>query len=75
MKPENLDKTVFRLIDNHTGDFVGAYERSYNTVFDFDSLEAARTSNCHGIFEDKKAYSVNKYRVIYQLLEEDCDET
>lgn len=29
-------------------------------------------TNCHGIFENEEKYAIAKYRVTYDLLEEDC---
>ena len=74
MKPkEKKPETVFRIIDTKTGAAVGSYSRSYCDEYDFTSPQAARTANCHRMFEDRKKYKIAKYRVIYELIEDDCD--
>ena len=74
MKPaERKPETVFRIIDRVTGEAVGSYSRAYCDEYDFGSAESARTANCHGKFEDKRKYAIAKYRVIYELIDEDVD--
>jgi hypothetical protein len=74
MKPrEKKPATVFRIIDRKTGEAKGSYSRAYCDEYDFASPEEARTANVHGMFEDRAKYSIAKYKVIYQLIEEDCD--
>jgi hypothetical protein len=34
----------------------------------------ARTANVHGMFLNETKYAINKYRVTYELLEEDVKE-
>jgi len=72
MKPkEKKPEIVFRIIDKQTGDAVGSYSRAYCDEFDFRSANEARTANCHGMFEDKEKYKIAKYRVTYELIEDD----
>ncbi len=72
MKPrEKKPKTVFRIIDRQTGEAQGSYSRAYCDEFDFYSPDQARTANCHGIFKDRKKYRIAKYRVTYELLDDD----
>ena len=74
MKPaEKKPEEVFRIIDRATGEAAGSYSRAYCDEFDFRSAESARSANCHGIFEDKKKYKIVKYRVTYELIEDDVD--
>lgn len=74
MKPkEKKPETVYRLVNAETGAFVGSYSRAYCDEFDFESVEQARSANCHGLFRDKSAYRVVKYRVIYELIDDDVD--
>jgi len=71
MKPrEKKPETVFRIINNETGEAVGSYSRAYCDEFDFRSEDEARNANCHGIFQDEKKYSIAKYRVTYELIED-----
>lgn len=62
---------VFRIIDRGTGDAIGSYSRANHDEYDFSSAESARGANCHGIFEDRQKYKIAKYRVTYELIEDD----
>ena len=74
MKPrEKKPETVFRIIDRNTGAAVGSYSRVYCDEYDFSSSEEARRANCHGMFEDRRKYKIAKYRVTYELIDDDCD--
>lgn len=74
MKPkEKKPETVFRIIDNQTGEAVGSYSREYCDEYDFESIEDAREANCHGMFEDKEKYSIAQYKVTYELINPNCD--
>lgn len=79
MKPkQKKPETVFRIIDKQSGEAVGSYSRAYCDEYDFESVERARNANCHGMFKDKKKYKIAKYKVTYELIEDDCldeDET
>ena len=67
----NKMKEVYRVIDRKTNEPVGAYSRACHDQFDFDSPEEAVESNVHGIFKDTEKYKVAKYKVTYELLEDD----
>ncbi len=72
MKPkEKKPEIVFRIINKQTGDAVGSYSRAYCDEYDFGSAIEARTANCHGIFKNKEKYKIAKYKVIYELIEDD----
>ena len=72
MKPrEKKPEVVFRIIDKQTGDAVGSYSRAFCDEYDFLSANEARTANCHGMFEDKVKYKIAKYKVTYELIEDD----
>jgi hypothetical protein len=66
-------QTVFRIHDRKTGAVQSAYSRAYHDERDFDSVSSARNANVHGIYKDRREYRVAKYRVIYELIEDDCD--
>lgn len=68
---EKKPEIVFRIINKQTGDAVGSYSRAYCDEFDFRSANEARTANCHGMFENKEKYKIAKYKVIYELIEDD----
>lgn len=72
MKPrEKKPEIVYRIIDNQTGDAVGSYSRAYCDEYDFGSAEGARNANCWGIFKDRKKYRIAKYKVTYELVDDD----
>lgn len=72
MKPkEKKPETIFRLIDKKSGEAVGSYSRACCDEFDFNSPEEARNANVHGMFKNENKYKVAKYRVTYELIEDD----
>lgn len=72
MKPaEKKPETVFRIIDRKSGEAVGSYSRAYCDEYDFTSADSARNANCHGMFKNKKVYKIAKYKVTYELIEDD----
>jgi hypothetical protein len=74
MKPkEKKPSTVCRIIDRNTGEFVGSYSRAYCDEYDFKSAYEARLANCGGEFTDEKKYKIARYKVTYELIEDDCD--
>jgi hypothetical protein len=74
MKPkEKKPEEVFRIINRATGKPEGVYSRAYCDEYDFYSADSARSSNCHDIYKDRAKYGIAKYRVTYELIEEDCD--
>jgi len=75
MKPkQKKPKTVYRIIDKDTGEAVGSYSRAYCDEYDFATVEEARNANCHGIFLNKDKYKIAKYRVVYELVNNNCDQ-
>ena len=74
MSRNNKDKEVYRIIDKENGSHQGVYDRSYNNSYDFDSPCSARSANCHGIYKDWDKYKINKYKVTFTLIEEDCED-
>lgn len=74
VKPrEKKPETVYRIINRTTGEPVGSYSRAYCDEYDFHSPREARSANVHGIFEDRTKYKIARYRVTYELLDDDCD--
>lgn len=72
MKPkEKKPDTVYRIINGQTGETQGVYSRSCCDEYDFRSPKAARKSNCHGIYKNESVFKIAKYRVIYELIEDD----
>lgn len=68
-----MTKEIYKIHDRDTGAVQSAYMRSYWTQVEFNSPEQARSSNCHGIFGDKAKYRIARYKVTYELIEEDVD--
>lgn len=74
MKPREIKpEIIYRIIDRATGKEQGSYSRACCDEYDFKSPQEAREANCHDIFKDKNRYSIAKYRVVYELIDDDCD--
>jgi len=74
MKPkEKKPEIVFRIIDKKTGEAQGSYSRAYCDEYDFSSAQGARNANVHGVFQNKERYKIARYRVTYELIEDDVD--
>jgi hypothetical protein len=67
------EKTIYTLINNASGIREGAYSRAYYTQYEFGSARAARASNVNEIFKDKRRYRVQKWKVTYELINDDVD--
>ncbi len=73
MKPkEKKPEEVFRIINRKTGKTVGSYSRACCDEYDFRSVSQARHANVYNMFMDEKKYAIARYKVTYELLEEDC---
>jgi len=70
---EKKSEIIYRIIDREYDRAVGSYSRAYHDEFDFTSIDNARNANCHGMFKDKKQFKIAKYKVTYELIEDDCD--
>ena len=66
-----MERIVYKIIDKKTGNFTGSYTRGNYDKFEWDTEYAARNANFHGMFKDESKYDVKKYRVTYELIEED----
>jgi hypothetical protein len=64
---------VYRIISNNTNEPQRVYSRAYHDVYDFNSIESARNSNVHDTYKDKNKYRIAKYKVTYELIDDDCD--
>jgi hypothetical protein len=74
MKPQEIKPSeIYRIIDRQTGEAKGSYSRACCDEYDFQSISQARNANCHGIFKDSDKYRIAKYRVTYELVEEDAE--
>jgi hypothetical protein len=74
MKPNEIKpEIVYRIIDRQTDSFKGSYSRSCCDEYDFESIDRARNSNCHGMHQNKGKYKIAKYKVTYELIDNDCD--
>ena len=65
-------KIIFKIIDRKTGKPQGVYDRAYRNTYEFYSPEEARMANVHDIYQDREKYRIAKYKVTYELIEEDC---
>ena len=68
-----MQRDVYRIIDRTTGEAQGVYQRGNYDEFDFESPAVARAANCHGIYEDRAKFKIARYRVTYELVEDDVD--
>lgn len=74
MKPkEQKPEIIYRIIDRENGYICGAYSRACCNEVDFSSASEARSSNVHGIYNNQKKYKIAKYKVTYELIEDDVD--
>jgi len=74
MKPnEKKPDIIYRIINNKTGEAAGSYSRAYCDEYDFNSVGDARSANCHDVFQDKVKYNIVKYKVTYELVDDNCD--
>lgn len=72
MKPrEKKPEIVYRVIDRQSGEVQSVYSRAYCDEYDFNSIDEARSSHCWDIFKDEEKYKIAKYRVTYELIEDD----
>ena len=63
---------IYRIVDRDTNEEVGVYiPPTARDEYNFSSIEDARMSNCHGIYEDKAKYKIRKYKLV--LVDDDCD--
>jgi len=69
MKP----KMVYRIVNRETEQHQGVYSRACHDDYDFDSVERAKSSNFHDIYQDRYKYKINKYKVTYTLIKDDCE--
>lgn len=70
---ETAESVIYKIINNETGELEGAYNRSYYTQYEFSSPGEARSSNVHNIFRNKREYRIQKWKVTYELVDDDCD--
>lgn len=69
---EKKPEIVYRIIERQSGVAQGSYSRSCSDEYDFQSVNEARNANCYGIFKDEKRYKIVKYKVTYEIIDEDC---
>lgn len=65
------ERVIFRILDRKTDEPQGVYSRDYRDEYDFDSADGARGANCHGTYQNKEKFKIAKYRVTYELIEDD----
>lgn len=63
---------IYRIVDRETDEEIGVYmPPTARDEYNFNSIKAARESNCHGIYKDKAKYKIRKYKLV--LVDDDCD--
>ena len=74
MNPEEKKPAeIYQIIDRQTGEVQGSYNRAYSKEFYFTSAKSARSANVNHTFEDKEKYKIARYRVTYELIDDDVD--
>lgn len=69
-----MEKEIYKIVDKETNKTISVYiPPTSRDVEEFESIEDARTSNCHDIYKDKEKYRIEKYKVTYELIDPDCD--
>jgi hypothetical protein len=68
-----MKKEIYQIVNRANGSREGSYSRAYHTEYEFSSVDEARNSNCHKIYQDKSKYKIVKYRVTYKLVDSDVD--
>lgn len=68
-----MEKTVYKIHDRETGVIQGVYSRYCRDETEFSSVSRARSANCHDVYEDKEKFKISKYKVTYELIEDDCE--
>jgi len=66
-------KTIYQIRNRLNNNQEGAYSRAYHTEYEFDSASDARRSNVHDIYQNKSKYKIERYRVTYELIDDDVD--
>ncbi len=65
--------TFYRIYDRYKKEEVEVYFQFGDNKKDFHSPKDARSSNCHGIYEDKHRYGIRKYKKIISMCGVDVD--
>lgn len=69
-----MEKEIYKIVDKETNKTISVYfQPTSRDVEEFNSIEDARTSNCWGTYRNKEKYRIEKYKVIYELIDPDCD--
>ena len=68
-----MNKEVFTIVDRKVGHRQGAYSRACRTEYEFDTLHSAKNSNVHGKYKNRAKYKIQKWKVTYELIEDDVD--
>lgn len=68
------EKEVYKIINNHSSKVESVrFPPTVTYETDFDSIKSARSANCHGEYKKKDEYRIAKYKVTYELINDDCD--
>ena len=67
------EKIIYRILNNETDKYEGAYSRAAHTEYEFSSVRDARSSNVNNIFKNKRQYRIQKWKVTYELIKDDVD--
>lgn len=66
-------KFIYRIVEIATGKVVPCYFQFRGDIYDFDSVNEARDSNCHGVFQDKTKYRIIQVEITETIIQDYCD--
>ena len=66
-----IEKEVYKIYNTESKKEEQVYNRSYTNQTEFSSPSEARRSNCWDIYQDRDQYKIRKYKVTYELIDED----
>lgn len=69
-----MTRTIYRIVDRVTGETVAVYFQFRGDQTDFDSPREARSSNCHGIYSDRKRFRIDEIEITEKVVKEGVDD-
>jgi len=67
-----MNKEIYKIVDRNDNSTQQVYSRSYRYESEFDSIHSATHAHHSGMHQNKAKYKIQKYKVTYELIEDDC---
>jgi len=67
-----MNKEIYKIVDRNDNSTQRVYSRSYRYESEFDSIHSATHAHHSGKHQNKAKYKIQKYKVTYELIEDDC---